>query len=130
MWNTIAGLLLLGIPSCASIGCGAPQAMPKEFAEVARSVGASIADQAVWQEVLARIDGEVIEPGIEGYAGVLYVAGGKLTGASGRIRLEGDGTGSGALSPEARAAILSEFTEPGLADRIIGIIERRAATIE
>ncbi len=100
-------------------GCAAPQAMPAEFALVAKQIGTSISDQAVYDRTLARIDGQVIDPGLEAYAGMLYIAGAKIRGASGQVKLEGDGAGSGALSPEARAVILRLAEEPGLFEKFL-----------
>ena len=60
----------------------------------------------MWQSIAGSVNGEVIEPGIEGYAGVLYVTGGKLTGVSGTVALSGQGTGSGQLSDLSRDEIL------------------------
>lgn len=99
------------------LGCTAmqPTAFTKEFSDSARMVATSISDQAVWDRVLARLNGQVIDPGVEAYAGILYVAGGKVRGVSGQVSIEGDGTGSGQLSPEARAVIVELGRNPDLA---------------
>lgn len=100
-------------------GC-APTALPREFGEVARTVAASLTDQAVWQSVVANVDGQVIEPGIEVHAGVLYVARARLVGVSGQVGLRGSGVGSGeGVSDEVRAAIIAELARDGTIDRLI-----------
>jgi len=88
-------------------GCGAGvNAFPKEIGEVAKSVAVSMTEQSVWQNVVANVDGQVVEPGMEVYAGMIYVAGGKLKGVSGQVGLRGTGTGTGVPnSPDANAAI-------------------------
>ena len=106
--RTILSALLLPIIglNCIS-GCAVtPQAFPREFGQIAQATATSLADQAVWQSIAGSVNGEVIEPGIEGYAGVLYVTGGKLTGVSGTVALSGQGTGSGQLSDLSRDEIL------------------------
>ena len=91
-----------------SSGCSAPAAkgFPAEFSQAAGQITTSIADQAVWEKISANLDGSVIEPGYEGYAGMLYVAGGKIAGFSGHVGASAIGDGSGALTPKAREAIL------------------------
>lgn len=86
-------------------GCSMPM-FPRELGQSAQAIVTSMTDQAVWQDIASNVDGEVINPGVRGYVGVLYVAGGNLEGVSGRVSLKGVGTGSGQLSPEARAKIL------------------------
>lgn len=88
-------------------GCGAGvNAFPKEIGEVAKSVAVSMTEQSVWQNVVANVDGQVVEPGMEVYAGMIYVAGGKLKGVSGQVGLRGTGKGTGVPnSPDANAAI-------------------------
>ena len=94
---------LFGVAGCNTV----PVAFPQEFAVTAQQMSTSIADQALWSKIVADIDGQVIEPGIEVRAGVIYIAQSKLTGVSGQIRVAADGQGSGTLSPEARTAILA-----------------------
>ena len=99
-------------------GLHAP-AFPAELSDAARQVSTSIADQAVWEDVLARLDGQIIEPGVLTYGGTLYVVGAKLTGASGQLKLEGDGGGGGALSPAARAALVELARRPDVLAQLI-----------
>ena len=91
-----------------------------ELSDAARQVSMSIADQAVWEDVLARLDGQIIEPGVLTYGGTIFVAGAKLTGASGQLKLEGEGAGSGGLSPEARAALVELAQRPDVLAELIG----------
>ena len=104
-WNT----------GCSGHG---PNAFPQELSDTVRQVGTSVTDQAVWQDVLARLNGQVIEPGVETYAGVLYVAGVKLAGTSGQLSLEGEGSGAGQLSPEARTVLMELGRRPDLIEKI------------
>ncbi len=102
-------ILFLLLATCLA-GC-TPAALPREFGEVARVVAASMTDQAVWQTLSANIDGQVIEPGIEVRAGVLYIAQARLVGMSGQVGLRGSGVGTGTgPTDEARAAILRALT--------------------
>jgi len=107
------------LPGCASL---TPAGFPAELSDAARQISVSTLDQAVWTRLLARLDGQIIEPGMEGYAGVLYVAGGKLRGVSGQLSIEGDGGGSGELSETARAAIVELSTRPDLLAQVLTLI--------
>lgn len=91
--------------ACLS-ACQQPAGLPKEFGQAAQVIATSVGDQTAWKEVTASLDGQVIEPGVEGYAGVIYVAGGKLRGFSGRVGLDAAGEGAGPLTDEGRAAVL------------------------
>lgn len=119
--------LLLAAGTATLAGCeSGPSGMPREFAATLQQVATSMSDQAVWDRIIGGVAGQAIEPGIEGYAGVLYVAGGKITGFSGQVDLRGEGRGSGALSPEARAALLALARAPNtpieIAERILAAI--------
>lgn len=98
---SLLGLMLFG--GCL-MGC-TPMALPMEMGQAFKAIATSTTDQAVWQHVMASIDGNVIEPGLEGYAGILYVAGAKLTGAAGGLDISAQGEGSGVQSPDAQALI-------------------------
>lgn len=106
-------------------GCNTvPTAFPQEFAVAAKQLSTSVADQAVWSDIVAGLDGQVIEPGIETYAGVLYVAGAKLPGTSGQINLASKGAGNGQLSPEARQAILALANQYNVSpEQVVAIIQ-------
>lgn len=126
-----AALAALSLIFCGGCQSFQPNAFTAEFADAARQVATSVGDQAVWERVLARLDGQVIEPGVEGYAGVLYVAGGKLTGVSGQITIEGDGNGSGALSADARAVIVElGKRRPDLLRELIAAASQALATTD
>lgn len=121
-----AGLLaLLGCP--ANVGCNTmqPNGFPREFGLAAQQVSTAISDQAVFERVLARLDGQIIEPGVEGYAGMLYIAGGRLRGVSGQLSIEGDGRGSGTLSPEARQKLLSLGITPDLLEQVLAYLREQ-----
>jgi hypothetical protein len=124
-WRTLVALVLGLLPFTA---CDAPQALPREFGDVARQLATSIADQGVWEQITANIDAEVIEPGIESSAGVRYFAQVKLTGTSGRVGLRGKGAGDGkGLSDEARAAIIDLGRDPKYKSALIELARQAAA---
>ncbi len=104
----------------AALGC-APTAMPKEFAQTTKAIAVSMLDQAVWDNLIGNIDGQVIEPGIRVAAGVLYIAEAKITGASGQVRLSGEGHGTQVpAGPEVRAVLLELLGDkPELIDKIL-----------
>ncbi len=106
-WQWFVALaVLLGLTGCAT---PAFKGLPAEFGQAASQITTSISDQAVWEKISANLDGSVIEPGFEGYAGVLYVAGGRIAGFSGHVGASAIGEGSGELTPAARSAILEEL---------------------
>ena len=105
------------------LGC-TPTGMPREFGEAGKALIVSLTDQAAWQTIIGRLEGQAIEPGIEGYAGVLYVAGGKLRGFSGQVGISGTGTGTGQPSAEALAKIRDLIrADPTLLDGVKTIID-------
>lgn len=86
----IGVLAVIAILVCAGCAELRPTAFPSEMSQAFTDVGKSIVTQADWNTVLARLNGQVIEPGVEAYAGVLYIAGGKITGTSGSLTIEAD----------------------------------------
>ena len=100
-----ANLLAVGSVGCGALNTGIT-AFPAEFADSARVVAADITNQAVWDRILARLDGQIIEPGLEFYTGVVYVYGAKMPGVSGQLSVEGDGEGTGQIDPDAKAAAI------------------------
>lgn len=112
---------LSGLGGCLSTGCNSlqPNAFPKEVSVIAQQVGTAMAEKAVWDKVLARIDGQVIDPGFEGGAGVMYIAYGKLKGVSGQVKLEGDGSATTPRSPESEAFIRELANRPDLLELLI-----------
>ena len=120
----IAGLCVSVLSGCAAMQ---PAGFPKEMSAAFGQIGTSLADQSVWQEIATRLGGQVIEPGVEGYAGVLYVAGGRLTGTSGQLSLEGDGSGLAGLSPAAREAVVELAQQPDLLERFLAWVESQAS---
>lgn len=103
-------------------GCNAlqPNAFPKEIGQAARTFVDSAANQAVWSNLTAHVRGQAIEPGLQGYAGVLYIFGGKITGFSGQLGFEGEGTGRGTpTTPEELKATEDAVSQPDLADQLI-----------
>ncbi len=106
--RSVAILLGLVVMLAANSGCNGLGAMPKEFGRVMEKVANSTLDQAEWQTMAASIDGQVIEPGVEVSAGILYVARARMLGVSGRVGLNATGVGTGeGPSDEARKAILA-----------------------
>lgn len=112
-------MLILLCSLALAVGCATVPAFPKELSIAAKQISTSVTDQAIWSEVVARLDGQVVEPGIETGAGVKYFAYAKLTGASGQVGLNAQGAGSGQLSPEARAVLLALANDPELIDRLL-----------
>lgn len=120
--KAISLLVLAAFGSCG-LGCAAP-ALPKEFGQAAKATVVSLTDQASWQSMAASVDGQVIEPGVEAYAGILYVVGGKLKGVSGHVGISGQGVGTGVTTDEARAKILSLIeNDPAFIDQLVKLIE-------
>lgn len=117
-------LLLLPLAGCATTM--GPAAFPAELGDAVRQVSTSIGDQASWERVMARLGGQVIEPGREGYVIQEYRAGARIVGVSGQLLLEGDGAG-GALSAEARAVLLELAARPTLLAELQAA--RRAAVL-
>jgi len=109
--------------ACAGCTAMQPAGFSRELGDAARQLAASMADQAVWQTLVGRLEGQVIEPGVVVYGGVLYVAGARLTGASGRVELAGEGVGSGELTAEARRALAEIATRPELLERLAAASE-------
>ncbi len=113
-------------------GCGV-NAMPKEFAKVTQSVALSMLDQAIWDDLIGNIRGEVISPGVRVAAGVMYIAEAQITGASGTVSLSGEGHGTQApAGPEVRAVLLELLgDEPELIDKILkALADSRPASDE
>lgn len=122
----LAVALALPTSCTALVGCNTvPTAMPREFATAAEQIATGITDQGILQKYTANLQGQVIEPGMETYAGVLYLAGAKLKGFSGQVGLAGEGVGNGeGLSPEALQSVLTAGAKYGLTtDQIIQLIE-------
>lgn len=130
-WLTCVSLFFVTFFAIIALaGCNAiPTAMPKEFATAAKQLSTSTLTQADWKEILGRLNGQVIEPGIQVYAGVLYIAGTKITGASGQLTIEANGTGN-SLTPEERAKIMDMTKDkPGLGDAIIRALEAKMKVV-
>lgn len=108
-------------------GCQyAPTAFPKELGDVARAAATSMTDQAVWQSIVANVDGQVIDPGMEVSAGMMYVASARLKGVSGQVGISGSGSGNGeGNSPEASAAIRAVLSDPGVLAVIVDAVASR-----
>lgn len=122
--------LILAACLATLAGCQAfqPTAFPKELGDVARAAAASMTDQAVWQDIVANVNGQVIDPGMEVSAGVLYVASARLKGVSGQVGISGTGGGTGeGNSPEAAAGIRAVLTDPGFFERLADAVARRIA---
>ena len=103
------------LPGCSMFQSNA---MPGEMSTAFTQVGTSIAEQADWSRVLARLDGHVVNPGFRGAIGIEYYTYGQLIGADGAIKLEGDGEGS-TMSTEARAVIVRLAEEPDAFERLL-----------
>lgn len=116
---------LLSLLAFGCLGC-APTAMPKEFAQTTKAVALSMLEQAIWDDLVGNIDGQVIEPGVRVAAGVLYIAEAKITGASGQVKLAGEGHGAQVpAGPDVRAALLELLgDEPELIDKILQALKK------
>ena len=91
-------------------GCQiAPAGFPRELGDAAGQFSTGMNSQAVWDNVLGRLAGQVIEPGMESYAGVNYIAGVRITGASGQLLLEGGGHGTGEVNEEYVTALVAKY---------------------
>lgn len=106
----LAAILSLAI---LGFGCGpkAPLAFPYEAGQTFQATAASLNDQALWTKILARLSANVNNPGLRTAAGMEWFAEVKIIGTDGSILLEGDGEGSGTLSPEARKVITELLDE-------------------
>lgn len=114
MWVCVSGVLLIAMLALIPFyGCAItpPAAFPREFAQATGAAAASMMDQAVWDTVMARLHGHVNNPGMRTAVGMEWFAEFKIINADGDILLEGDGKGSGTLSPEARKVILELLDE-------------------
>lgn len=113
-------LWTLTVLALVGFGC-APTAMPKEFAQTTKAIAVSMLDQTIWDDLIGSIDGQVIEPGVRVAAGVLYIAEAQITGASGQVRLSGEGHGTQVpAGPEVRAVLLELLGDkPELIDKIL-----------
>lgn len=103
------------LPGCSMFQSNA---FPGEMSTAFTQVGTSIADQADWSRVLARLDGHVSNPGFRGGVGLEYYTYGQLIGADGSLKIEGDGEGS-TMSPEVRAVIARLAEEPDAFERLL-----------
>lgn len=99
MLRKLLWLLFGGV--VATAGCGAPNAMPREMVQVVDRVTAIVEQQGVLSGFTSDVHGQVINPGIKVYAGILYVAGTNLEGVSGQVGLRSEGTGSGEVNKVA-----------------------------
>lgn len=102
----LLGVLALIVAIFLTAGCSAPTGFPKEFSQTARAVAVSMTDQAVWERLMARLRGHINNPGLRFSAGIEYYTEFKIIGTDGDVWLEGNGTGTGTLSPKARTALL------------------------
>lgn len=100
----LGAVVLLGC--CCNLGCGIPAAMPSEFATAAKQLSTSMVDQAVWKDLQGNLRGHALQPGYRTAAGVEYFAEVRIVGFDGDVGLNASGDGSGALTAEARDAIL------------------------
>lgn len=106
-WWTWLLVWLLGLGGLSTLtGCNGIASMPSEMGDGMRSMMVSMSSQAVWEQLQTQMDGDVIDPGMEVYGGVLYVGGARLKGVSGGISAAAVGHGTGELDPAAQAAIL------------------------
>ena len=104
----IVTILAVAVAGCSTMS---PPAFPGDIGAVAKTVAASMSDQAVWQNMAANVNGHVTNPGLEVAAGIKYVAEARLVGVSGSVGLSGQGTGTGVTSPETGATIRKILTE-------------------
>jgi len=108
-------IMVLVLTGCASL----PSAMPNEQSQAVGAIVTAITTSAEWKDVLARVDGQVIQPGMEGYYCIEHTAGVRLPGVSGQVKLEGEGTGTGAPKDAVIDAIIYRYTaDPKLRDKI------------
>lgn len=97
-------LPILAASLLLSVGC-APSALPMEMGQTFKAIAVSTTDQTLWENIVAHIDGSVINPGVVCWAAVKYEAGARLDGAQGGVDVSAQGEGTGAQSPEAQALI-------------------------
>lgn len=116
-WFTLTG--------CASMQ---PYAFPQEFSRAAGQVATALTAESAWDQIAASLDGQVIDPGVEGWAGVLYVAGGKLRGVSGQVGLRGTGASPEPPGDDTRAALLHLAAHrPDLLEQLLAFLRDRDA---
>ena len=109
LYTLLMASVLIGLAVSLVIamsGCQQPAAFPKEFAQATNQIVTSMTDQAVWDKLAANVRGHVNNPGLRTGAGLEYFAYARLDGFDGDVAADATGTGSGQLTPEARAAIL------------------------
>lgn len=95
-------------------GCGAPNALPREFVNVLDKTVDTMREQGVLKEFIADADAEIIEPGFEGGVAVVYKAYGKLTGTAGHIGIRSKGEGRG--TPTSQPIVPSDSKIPSVMD--------------
>jgi hypothetical protein len=100
--------------------------MPKEFQQVAQASAASMTDQAKWEELLAKVEGNVINPRMVFEAAIVYRAVAGLEGVYGDVELSGTGTGTGEGPSDAARARIMQIMErrPELSDAMIKLLEQ------
>ena len=108
----IVWILVAVLTGGCLFGCQiAPTGFPKEYGDAAQAITTSIASQAVWAEIAARLDGQIIEPGMEGYYRVEYAVGARLPGVSGQVALSGEGEGKGEIDDAFVDALVLKYGE-------------------
>lgn len=117
-------LLMALLVVLATAGCNTfqPHGLPQEFGGAAQQLSTSITEKASWERMLGRLDGQVIEPGLETFARVEWTAGARIAGMSGQVRLEGDGSAPGETSELARATIVGLTSNPDLLDKLLAAL--------
>jgi len=113
----IVALLCLGLTSCV-VGCleslrPKVDAFPDDIQGAIKATVEKIVDQGVLDTFTSNIEADVINPGIETYAGVLAVGGVYIRGMDGRVRMLSEGTGT-QLPPDARIALLERLQDPNI----------------
>lgn len=93
-------------------------AMPNDFAATFRQASTAMVTQTDWESVLADVDGNVHNPGLEFEAGIVYRAIARLEGVNGSVSLSGTGSG-GAIDPVIRDALIELGVPPETIDQAI-----------
>ena len=115
-WGAFWGVLLGFLTSLLGLlggGCTpndfVPKAFPQELGQAVNTFALSMADQTVWKEVLADIDGNVQNPGVAFFVRGEIVTGVRLEGVTGDVDIGGTGHGTGVLTDDARKVILEQY---------------------
>jgi hypothetical protein len=92
-------------------------AFPQDFQGLVKGAVDKVTDQGVLDTFVSNVEGDVINPGIEAYGGLLAVSGVYIRGMDGRVRLMSQGTGT-QLPTAYRETLLSMLADPTVTDEM------------